>query len=670
MRSDGHKSGPICFGVFEADLAGRTLRKSGVRVRLQEKPFRVLAMLLAKPGEVVTREELKAELWPNDEYGEFDLGLNTAVKKVRAALGDSAATPKWVETIPKVGYRFLGQIDGQEKPVPPRASRRLKPSAVAAISLGVIGAGGLLVTSWTDSSAPVLNPQDLIEVPLTRYTGEEAHPSFSADGSRVAYSRRSSRDDDWDIYLEVVGGAQAQRPLVESSDDELFPTLSPDGTRIAFWRVNEKGEAAIVVASALGGDERRVHSRDERLSDPGREYFRGSLSWSPDNSRIAFAARDGLALLTVADGQIDWLTMPPAEGSGDIQPTFSPDGRTVTFVRRAGSNAGHNIYALDLSEDYVPTGEPRQVTAFDWQARTPAWTPDGEQILFSGKEEPGQEGLWSVPASGGAPELIWRQSDVDGNSCLAVSRTSYGGVQIGYAVREEQTSDIYEIDLSGPKAGTPRKLIATTERDSVAQYSPDGDRIAYYSGWPERDIYVAEADGSRPRRLTFHNHRQAGPFSWSPDGKQIAYFAGWDPFAHLFAVSTSGGRSRQLTAGKADEVFPSWSPDGQWIYFSSKRSGESAIWKIPAEGGPAQQVVQGGYRLPRVSADGQTLLLATRDKSLYQVPLDRSAAPEELGLTIPGFGRPFHAESGIFYTNQGGISTGPLYRFEPRHARI
>ena len=101
----------IRFGVFEADITGRTLRKSGNRVRLQEKPFRVLAMLLAKPGEVVTRGELKAELWPNEEYGEFDLGLNTAVKKVRAALGDSGDSPKWIETAPKVGCKFLGPLE-------------------------------------------------------------------------------------------------------------------------------------------------------------------------------------------------------------------------------------------------------------------------------------------------------------------------------------------------------------------------------------------------------------------------------------------------------------------------------------------------------------------------------------------------------------------------------
>ena len=118
MPGHAQNGGPIRFGAFEIDLAARELRKSGVRIRLQEQPFRVLAMLLARPGQVVTREELQQELWPNEEYGEFDLGLNTAVKKLRQALGDSATSPKWIETLPKIGYRFLGDLRGASDAAP------------------------------------------------------------------------------------------------------------------------------------------------------------------------------------------------------------------------------------------------------------------------------------------------------------------------------------------------------------------------------------------------------------------------------------------------------------------------------------------------------------------------------------------------------------------------
>lgn len=97
----------VSFGVFEADLDNRQLTKSGYRIRLQDKPFQVLALLLERQGLVVTREELKERLWPADTFVEFDVGLNTAIKKLRAALGDAADNPRFVATVPRVGYRFL-----------------------------------------------------------------------------------------------------------------------------------------------------------------------------------------------------------------------------------------------------------------------------------------------------------------------------------------------------------------------------------------------------------------------------------------------------------------------------------------------------------------------------------------------------------------------------------
>ena len=104
------QSGLRRFGVFELDLAARELRKRGVRVRLQDQPFRVLEALLEKPGEIVTREELKDRLWAEDEFVEFDKSLNTSVQKIRQALDDSSKTPRFVETIPRRGYRFVAPV--------------------------------------------------------------------------------------------------------------------------------------------------------------------------------------------------------------------------------------------------------------------------------------------------------------------------------------------------------------------------------------------------------------------------------------------------------------------------------------------------------------------------------------------------------------------------------
>src|SRR4051795_7558142 len=110
------------FGFFEVDLTAGELRKGGMKMRLQGQPFQVLALLLERAGEVVTREELQKELWPSDTFVDFDHSLNTAINKVREALGDSASNPRFIETLPRRGYRFLASVEVVEpEPVPKSA---------------------------------------------------------------------------------------------------------------------------------------------------------------------------------------------------------------------------------------------------------------------------------------------------------------------------------------------------------------------------------------------------------------------------------------------------------------------------------------------------------------------------------------------------------------------
>ena len=119
------------FGVFELDLSAGELRKSGVKLRLQEQPFQVLALLLERAGEVVTREELQQKLWPSDTFVDFDHSLNTAINKVREALGDSASSPRYVETLARRGYRFIAPVQDP-----------IQSGAASETSLGNNGAAG------------------------------------------------------------------------------------------------------------------------------------------------------------------------------------------------------------------------------------------------------------------------------------------------------------------------------------------------------------------------------------------------------------------------------------------------------------------------------------------------------------------------------------------------
>lgn len=127
----------VRFGVFEADLLAGELRKSGLRIRLQEQPFQVLALLLERPGELVTREQLREKLWSADTFVDFDHSLNTAINKIREALGDSASSPRFVETLARRGYRFVAPVQADENPV-------LTPSSPATVSVADVTAQAAL----------------------------------------------------------------------------------------------------------------------------------------------------------------------------------------------------------------------------------------------------------------------------------------------------------------------------------------------------------------------------------------------------------------------------------------------------------------------------------------------------------------------------------------------
>ena len=141
------------FGVFELDLSAGELRKNGVKLRLQGQPFQVLALLLERPGGVVTREELRQSLWPSDTFVDFDHSLNTAINKVREALGDSASNPRYVETLARRGYRFIGQVQNQV----PNEGLGVPPAADAA-SGGAVANGSGAYPANTPTRAPSPEP--------------------------------------------------------------------------------------------------------------------------------------------------------------------------------------------------------------------------------------------------------------------------------------------------------------------------------------------------------------------------------------------------------------------------------------------------------------------------------------------------------------------------------
>lgn len=214
--------GAVRFGAFEVDLQGRELRKSGLKLKIQEQPFQVLAALLERLGEVVTREELRQRVWPQDTFVDFDHSLNTAVNKLREALGDSASSPRFIETVPRRGYRFLAGVERlgdaaakieSRQPLPeqegstPAAGRRRQLAWLLAVVAAI-----LAVAVWFRFFPPVAkSPAAEWKVtPLTSYPGDERSPSFSPDGNQIAFTWNGKKQNNFNIYVKVL---EALEPL-------------------------------------------------------------------------------------------------------------------------------------------------------------------------------------------------------------------------------------------------------------------------------------------------------------------------------------------------------------------------------------------------------------------------------------------------------------------------
>ena len=478
------------------------------------------------------------------------------------------------------------------------AKRRYRRRWVALVAVGVVVLAAVTtVTLWRLHRSELPAPR-LVQLTWTPQAGSG---SFSPDGSQFAFASTGDRGDNWDIWLKIVGEAEARRLTTDSATDK-DPAWSPDGKQIAFVRFAPGASAGMVhIVSPLGGPERR-------LSDfPTRHQ----LSWSADGRWLAAAhAREedevppesrGIHLIPSGGGQSRPLTLPKAH-TWDTDPGFSADGRALAYASCEGPRGmpACDVYVQPLDGDASPRGAARRLTRQGFACAGLAWARDGRSILYSSAAGPNSH-LWRVRADGSAPP---ERLELAGAGAYRPSTVSSRDRLLFTRARVDQ--HIWRLKVGA----TATPFIESSFRDFNPQYSADGRRVAFESDRADErwDIWLADAEGTNLTRLTRGPGRAQGSARWSPDGRTIVFDSqGEDGRFDIWTIGVDGSGLRQVTRDPADENMPSWSRDGRFLYYGSNRTGRYEIWRVPVAGGPEEQVTREGGFLPFESLDGRTL---------------------------------------------------------------
>jgi DNA-binding winged helix-turn-helix (wHTH) protein len=350
VKADDQSPKRVRFEGFQLDLrSGELLSDAGRTVRLPQQPFRILIMLLARPGEVLSREVIRNELWPDNTIVEFEHSISAAMNRLRQALGDSADDPRYIETLARRGYRWLVTVDRMEVgPSPAVRARRWWPWAATVVA--AIGLAGIV---WFLRPAGKTSEPPLTITPLTASPDLEGDPNFSPEGNEVAFVRREKNESESHIYVKLIGTGGPALRLTTGPALDYSPAWSRDGRYIAFLRKLSEEKNAVLLIPALGGPERKIAEVFQAASFPC-----SGLTWSPDGNSLVISDRDspkepaGLFLVELDTGEKRRLTSPPSPAiwwSGDNWPSLSPDGRTLAFSRTADVRA--DLYMLAVSND-------------------------------------------------------------------------------------------------------------------------------------------------------------------------------------------------------------------------------------------------------------------------------------------------------------------------------
>ncbi len=629
----------IRFGAYEADLERRELRKHGLKIKVAEQPFQLLSELLQVPGEVVTRDHLQRKLWPSDTFVDFDRGLNKAMNRLRDALGDSADQPRYIETIPKRGYRFVAEIEPEAvtfrterqavvlPPNPP--ARRTWPAAIGVLAAVAVLSSGGLAFYLRRSLPPQFFRSSLLPPPHSGFLPRNF--ALSPNGLKLAFVAIGP-DGRTTLWVRDLTGAAAHH--LDDTEDAMYPFWSPESRRIGFF---------------AGGQLKTVEPGSGTVKALASAENPSGGTWNPSDV-IVFAAGIGQPLYRVpaAGGQTAPVThiMQGRTAQTGSWPCFLPDGKRFVYSVQwtvPGEGLGNGLYvgSLDSTRDGLVSGKISGNVAFAFghllfvrEGKLLAQPFDPVRLQLSGSpvaltaQEVEKDTIYlqsgfSVSEAGdvvfeSAPDfsshLTW--FDPSGRELGQIPQTGYRSPTLSpdgrkVAVSCDEGHDgkhsicVYDLERGVSTRITEGVL------DSSPIWSLDGKEITYESR--ENDIAYLKSvriDGSAPPRVLVEGGRLS-PRGWLPDGRLVfAKVEGGGPRMYL----ASGRELTFLWPGSEAQV----SPDGKWI---AQASSAGTFVASVSEPRLHLQVANGGTQ-PRWSRDGRQVFYMAANRKVMAVGFD------------------------------------------------
>jgi len=554
----------VSFGVFEVNLAACEVRKHGVKVRLGGQPLEVLVHLLERPGEIITRQELQASLWSGDTFVDFEHGVNTAIKKLRAVLGDSPENPRYIETIPRVGYRFiapvrlLSGVNGAaatpasgDTPTPSDPGlvdvvapahrglylRVTKAAAVALLAATTIGVAGI----WR----PHAVPRVLGSEALTNSSRIDRWGRLQTDGARLFFLERQGHR--WALMQMPLSGGQPQTFSAPFPNTRIL-AVSPDQAEMIVAPFTARSDSLdLWLMSTVGGQARRLGT-----------VTASEATFGPQSGEFTYATSDGI-YISGKEGANPRQLISMTGRKAALG--WSPDGHLLRFEREDPKDEADAIWETDARG----TGPHLLLPGWDDRASQCCgrWTPDGRYYIFVSHNHGGTQNIWALATH----RSVWfagRRVPVrlsTGPITMDQPLPSSDGRRL-LVLGSNERSEYMLLDLA---SGQYKSLLGGANA-LCESFSADGEWVAYCS---DNALWLSRTDGSDRRELASAWFGPVRP-RFSPNGKEVAFEgrAGTGGPRGVYLVSTDGSSPRELVSEPFETAAPCWSPDGSVLLYS------------------------------------------------------------------------------------------------------